>query len=486
MKRHFKRLPHSKQYTTSAIAIVLVAAVGIYLFTSSHAQAPFANLEAESGSLGGTAVTQSDTSASGGKDVQFGAAPSSGVGGSAGLGTPDICPAGSVAVSPGNVPGIQANKNYCFASGTYSRFSTSPQTGDGFYGQGHAILDGGGSTASAFTVPENASIANVVIDGFTMQNYYSGDDSSAEYGVVSAEGGSNLTVTDNTIQNDHTTAIEIGGHDNIPCCTSYHYSVDGGLVAHNVIQNIGYAGTTISGTWGGFQVDYNVITQTNTEGEDRDNDVAALGKFADDDGIIVNGNNVYNNNDIGTWYDDYNVGTTITNNTLTNNYVGLMYEISYNATISGNTFIDNGNNYNPSGDESAGAPPAAIRISSSGWVGDGTPTANYGTVPTDGPHGVFITSNTLNNNYEGVVVYSGHPNPTDNISVTGNTVTGSTTGASNAYTMATGGGAAFSDNSYTLTKSIFADPGGTNWSGWKGAGLDSSDSTCKLSGGGSC
>jgi hypothetical protein len=50
----------------------------------------------------------------------------------------------------------------------------------------------------------------------------------------------------------------------------------------------------------------------------------------------------------------------------------------------------------------------------------------------------------------------------------------------------TGGGATFSGNSYTLTESIFGDPGGTNWSGWKNAGLDSSGSTCKLTNGNSC
>jgi parallel beta-helix repeat protein len=485
MKRLHKQYHYYGQSFTTIAALLVVAVIGAYLLISTHAATPYGSVETETGTLTTGAAVQPETNASNGSDVQFGQTTNT----NPGLGTFLACPSGAVQVSTGSIPSFQPNTNYCFAKGTYSHFSTTPQTGDGFYGQGNAVLDGGSSTSQAFNSAETHIISGVTIDGFTMQNY--SDPGGQPYAVVEVNGGSNVTLSNNTFNDDNTTAISFGGHDgNVPCCgPEYDYSVQNSLVTHNVIENIGYSGINISGSWGGTTVSYNAVSNTDTERIDPEIDVAAIGKFANNDGLIVKGNTTSNNYDIGMWFDDYNVGSTIEDNTFTNDRVGLMYEISFNATISNNTFSTNGTNWDEGG-AAAGVPGAAIRVSASGAVSENFPSGY--SHPTDGPNGISISSNTFTNNLEGVYIYNGHGTgePANNISVTGNTVTGSSSGHADSYAMASADGSSqnvtFSNNTYILYQSLFADLGGTSWSGWKGAGFDTNGSTCKTESGGSC
>jgi hypothetical protein len=110
-----------RQRAIALAIIVAVAAVGAYTLTGGRAQSP---------------------------------------GNTAELSTPLSCPAGSVLVSPGNVPPLAGNTAYCFAAGTYHRFSMTPQDGDRFYGGGHTTLDGGNFVSAAFS----GSFSNVTID----------------------------------------------------------------------------------------------------------------------------------------------------------------------------------------------------------------------------------------------------------------------------------------------------------------------------------
>jgi endoglucanase len=54
------------------VVVLLVAAIGTYLFVSSHAESPYASQEASSGSLTNPAVVNTNSDASDGKAVQFG------------------------------------------------------------------------------------------------------------------------------------------------------------------------------------------------------------------------------------------------------------------------------------------------------------------------------------------------------------------------------------------------------------------------------
>jgi hypothetical protein len=58
------------------VVIILVAISGTLLTLASHASTPYASQEAENGTLAGGAIEDTDSSASGGKYVQFGS-PSS-------------------------------------------------------------------------------------------------------------------------------------------------------------------------------------------------------------------------------------------------------------------------------------------------------------------------------------------------------------------------------------------------------------------------
>jgi hypothetical protein len=73
----------AQTYTGGIIFILLFAAIGIYLLTTSHAATPYVRIAASSGQLGCNATLQSDSTASGGSYVKFGGA-SCGTGGSSG------------------------------------------------------------------------------------------------------------------------------------------------------------------------------------------------------------------------------------------------------------------------------------------------------------------------------------------------------------------------------------------------------------------
>lgn len=77
--KKFKKFLSNKyrdQIIGAALVIVVGAGLGIHYIVSSHAQSPYASVEAESGSLTGSATIFDDSTASGGEAVQFGNLPS--------------------------------------------------------------------------------------------------------------------------------------------------------------------------------------------------------------------------------------------------------------------------------------------------------------------------------------------------------------------------------------------------------------------------
>ncbi len=95
------------------------------------------------------------------------------------------------------------------------------------------------------------------------------------------------------------------------------------------------------------------------------------------------------------WADTNNNGFTIENNYFSNNYSSaIQYEVSYNALIEDNNFVDNAWG---DGAASAGFPSGAIYVSESG--GDARVTNSSG-IQT-----ITISSNNFLNNWSGVVLW---------------------------------------------------------------------------------
>jgi parallel beta-helix repeat protein len=448
-------------------------------------------------------------------------------GGTAGLGSALPCPAGSTAVTTGSIPTFAANTNYCFAAGTYSNFSHTEASGDGWYGQGNAVLDGNG--ASSYIV--SGSGTNIVLDGFTLKDHwqnctaqtYNCDTGQSMYSAYFS-GGNNITVSDNTFGPDWSGGYigggglsfggtgYLGGPGATPgqydSSNSWNAGPNNSLVTQNLFTNLGWGSFSASSVTN-VTASYNEVRNTDEMSMNTEGDIAALGKFALVSGMQVIGNYVHNNPDTGIWFDVFDVNSTIENNTVSNNQVGLFYEISCNALISGNTFTANGDLDAGTGNDGAG-----IRISSSGasnFTGTGGSACksfdNDGTMP--GPRNITINSNTFNGNHDGIALYDGHcvngslacgsSNPyiqDNNIIVSNNTVASETTAAGTdgdawAVSVANPGtNQSYTGDTYTIYAShpnAFVGTGGlTNFATWRGQGFDSSGGSCVLTNGAAC
>ena len=119
------------------------------------------------------------------------------------------------------------------------------------------------------------------------------------------------------------------------------------------------------------------------------------GKFWQNGNVTVTGNYFHNNIDSpGVWMDTDNAGFLVKDNYFSNNGgEGLMYEISYNADIIDNTFVDNGMVAGPG---NPGFPTGAIYISESG---------GNSSIPSNYAGELNIQNNVFNDNWWGVVLY---------------------------------------------------------------------------------
>jgi hypothetical protein len=142
------------------------------------------------------------------------------------------------------------------------------------------------------------------------------------------------------------------------------------LVADNEFSHDAPNGDSVGGTSGAFKLW-------------QDSDVQVLDNWVHDSGTV------------GMWADTDNDGVVIEGNYVNNSANnGLIYEISYNALIENNTFVDNGWQVGPT---NPGYPTAAIYVFSSG----GEPRVANGLGITT----LTITGNVLTDNWDGVQLY---------------------------------------------------------------------------------
>lgn len=305
---------------------------------------------------------------------------------------PATPPDGAVVVRPGN-PGAlaaQAQRHppgttFWLAPGTHRllpgpRSAVTVQGGDTFLGGPDAVLDGGGTSRSAFTgQARNVTIAHLTIQGFQAPH---------NEGVVNHDSGNGWTIADDTIQYNSGAAMMVGSHQKIlrNCLRGNGQYGINGYQAGNGIADITVAGNEIVGN--------------NTDHWERripGCGCAAGAKFWAVDGAVIRGNWIHDNHGPGLWADMDNNDFLIEGNLITgNDGEAIIYEISYNAIIRNNVIRGNtvvaGRKAAAEGDN---FPYAAVYVTNSG----GEPRLPART------DRIEIYGNVLARNWSGVTVW---------------------------------------------------------------------------------
>ncbi len=334
---------------------------------------------------GPTALTTSPASAT--------SAPSSppvAVCGNASLLTgPASPPAGAVSVPAGDNAAffdssLAASTTYWFAPGTHTLGSgeydhIDAASNDRLIGGPGAVLDGRDENDFAI---EGAG-TDVTIEYLTIENFTA----PQSQGAVNQNLSSGWVVENSTIQDNPDGAgvmVDSNGVLNDDCLT----------------RNGQYGFQTYSGS---DSVPVTNLTITNNEISDNDTqnyDTDGTGtcgcsggaKFWNDLGATVTGNYIHDNESVGLWMDTDNAGFNVSDNYFSHNWdVALMYEISYNVSITDNTFVDNGWIAGPNNPGTG-----AIEVNNSG--SDAAVPGAYNTQSV-------ISGNVLTDNWGGVDIY---------------------------------------------------------------------------------
>jgi hypothetical protein len=277
---------------------------------------------------------------------------------------------------------------YWFAPGQHTHATIEASDGDTFIGAPGAIMNGEKSTHYAFTGQYNDTANQHVTIKYLTIEYY---DPMQGGGAVNGNGNNGWTEEYDLMQyNSPGAAMMLGGENvvNGNCMTrNGEYGFNGySYVDEKYEHNFTGGATKIRFT--NNDVSYN-NTQKTTSG------IEGGGKFWQDGNVTVRGNYFHNNIDSpGVWMDTDNAGFLVQDNYISGNgREGLMYEISYNADIIDNTFMDNGMQAGP---ENAAFPTGAIYISESG-----------GSTPVRSRYvgELAIEDNVFNDNWAGVVLY---------------------------------------------------------------------------------
>lgn len=350
-----------------------------------------------------TAISQADSSASASATLAVTIAATASICSSSMLQGPSTAPAGAVVVPAGDNsaltpnyanPGFSVpNTTFWFApgvhtlgSGAYSQIQ--PGQGDVYVGAPGAIISGQGVNQSAFA----GTATDVTIEYLTIQDFVSAEGQM----VVNHDGGSNWTITHNTVQNN-TGGAGVGLGPNT-------------TVTNNCLTNNGeYGFSSICTAAGCDPLTGGAPNITLSNNEISFNDSAGAydqpggiscgcsggGKLWETHDAAITGNYVHDNGNVGIWVDTDNAGIDISGNTIENNYAeGIIIEISYNFSIKDNALLDNAWSQ---GSSMAGQNIfPAIYISESG--GDSRVPGNLSGVAQ-------IEGNTFTDNWSGITLW---------------------------------------------------------------------------------
>lgn len=288
-----------------------------------------------------------------------------------------------------------ANTIYWFApgihtigTGQYSQIAVAH--GDTYVGAPGAVLDGQGKNNSAFVGTYNdTSDQQVAIEYLTIQDF----DPVQGSGAVNGNGNNGWTEKYDLMKDNSPGAAMMLGGDNIVTNNCLTRNGEYGFNGYSYVDE-NYARTFTGGATN-ITFMHNDVSFNNTK--KTSSGIEGGGKFWQNGNVTVTGNYFHDNIDSpGVWMDTDNAGFLVQDNYFASNGgEGLMYEISYNAEIIHNTFVDNGiagGGLAPNSD----FPTGAIYISESG--------GNSG-VPSKYAGELSIQSNIFVDNSSGVVLY---------------------------------------------------------------------------------
>lgn len=302
-------------------------------------------------------------------------------------GGPTTAPAGAITVPAGNNSSVnfgQAGKTYWFAPGVHTLGTgqynqIEPASNATYVGAPGAILDGQNVNLYAFT--QHAT--NVTIKYLTIQNFGKALDNNNE-GVVNHDAGNGWTIEYNTIQNNAGAGVFIGD-DNI---VQYNCLTNNRQYGFSAYQPDGVQNVTL---------DHNEISYNNTDDWESRIDGCGCtggGKFWETKNANITNNYVHHNKSVGIWADNNNAGFLIEGNyVFENDDVGIFYETSYNALIRNNAVIRNALKAGPG---NPGFPTGGIYLSEAG--SDNRVATAYNST-------LDVTGNLIEDNWSGVVLW---------------------------------------------------------------------------------
>jgi Right handed beta helix region len=299
---------------------------------------------------------------------------------------PSTPPAGATpmpAGTNGTTSTFAANTTYWLAPGVHtigggvdSQFD--PARGDTFVGAPGAVLSGQGDNDFAF----GGNAPGVTIKYLTIEQFVAPENE----GVVNQGSASGWTIRNDTIEDNPAGAGVMLGTNNV-------------LTVDCLTRNGQYGFQSYSTTAGPRHVtvtDDEISFNATADYTGRTSGCGCSGgaKFWDTQGATVTGNYVHDNRSVGLWADTDNTGVDFSRNYFADNDgPAIQYEISYNASITDNTFVGNAVVDGPT---NPGFPEAAVYVSESG---------SDPRVP--GPFGSTfdISDNVFVDNWSGVVLW---------------------------------------------------------------------------------
>ena len=302
---------------------------------------------------------------------------------------PSSAPAGAVSVAAGDnsslfASTLPASTTYWFAAGTHTLGSgefaqIDASNNDNFIGGPGAVISGQDKNNYAIA----GSGTNVTIEYLTIEDFTA----PQQEGVVNGDLASGWTVENSTIENNPDGAgviVDSNGVLNDDCLTE---NGQYGFQTYSGSDSVPVTNLTITN---------NEISYNDTKNYDKDGagtcGCTGGGKFWNDLGATVTGNYIHDNESVGLWMDTNNTGFNISDNYFSHNWdVGIQYEISYNVSITDNTFVDNAWIAGPNNPGTG-----AIEINNSGSSSSVAGPYNTQSV---------ISGNVLTDNWGGIDIY---------------------------------------------------------------------------------
>ena len=281
-----------------------------------------------------------------------------------------MTPASNVQAAINDAP---PRTTFCFSPGIYHVSRLMPKSGDVLNGVGRkAVLDGGNSAFYAiYGDSVSPGPSDVTVRGFIIRNFRT----PLQQGAIQDYNGPGWVIQDNHITKNAAAGVATG---------------DTVKVLDNLIDHNGQEGFSAQGNGGLYQdneIAYNNFNLAVNGGWE-----AGGGKAWGTDHLTFKFNYVHNNGGPGLWADTNNINTVFDDNTVSNNWgPGIYEEISYNATITGNTVTGNSMPSSPGNGERLGwGWDAGIQLRGSGGLSPSTPLIISHNIVTDNFNGITL------------------------------------------------------------------------------------------------